>query len=63
MSLLVEGLHGGVDVLVEGGNIGEGLVGQMMRFEIVPDNLDIVELGCEPACNFDPCSGVIGAQF
>ena len=18
---------------------------------------------CEPACNFDPCSGVIGAQF
>ena len=22
-----------------------------------------VEIDCEPACNFDPCSGVIGAQF
>jgi hypothetical protein len=20
-------------------------------------------IACEPACNFDPCSGVIGAQF
>ena len=24
---------------------------------------EVVALVCEPACNFDPCSGVIGAQF
>ena len=45
VSLRVQGFHGCVDVPFEGGNIGEGLVGQMMRFEIVPDNLDVVEFG------------------
>lgn len=44
-SLPVECRHGGVDGAVEGFGVGEGLVGQMMRFEVVPDNLDVVELG------------------
>jgi hypothetical protein len=38
VSLDVQGVDGGVDGSVESLDIGEGLVGQMMRFEIVPDN-------------------------
>ena len=34
-----------VDGLVEDVRVGEGLVGEMMGLEIVPDNLDIVEFG------------------
>ena len=45
-SLPVQGGHGGVDCAVEGVGVSEGLMGQMMRLEIVPDNLDIVEFGC-----------------
>ena len=43
-ALPVQGLHGGVDAAIESSGVGEGLVGEMMRFEIVPDNLDVVEL-------------------
>lgn len=34
-----------MDGSIESFGIGEGLVGQMMRFEIVPDNFDVVEFG------------------
>ena len=33
-----------VDVSIEGGDVGEGLVGQMMHFEIVPGNFYVVDL-------------------
>src|ERR1700691_4314218 len=45
-SLPVQGSHGCVDYAVEGVGISEGLMGQMACFEIVPDNLDVVEFGC-----------------
>jgi hypothetical protein len=45
VSLDVQGVYGGVDGSVESLDIGEGLVGQMMRFEIVPDNFDVIECG------------------
>jgi hypothetical protein len=38
VSFDVQGVYGGVDGSVESLDIGEGLVGQMMRLEIVPDN-------------------------
>ena len=34
-----------MDGPIESFGVGEGLVGQMMRFEIVPDNFDVVEFG------------------
>lgn len=34
-----------MDGSIESFGIGEGLVGQMMSFEIVPDNFDVVEFG------------------
>ena len=45
-SLPVQGSHGCVDCAVEDVGISEGLMGQMARLEIVPDNLDVVEFGC-----------------
>ncbi|MGY3614113.1 hypothetical protein ACVJGD_000309 [Bradyrhizobium sp. USDA 10063] len=45
VSLGVQGGYGGVDGSIESFGIGEGLVGQMMSFEIVPDNFDVVEFG------------------
>src|SRR5580658_11351971 len=45
-SLLVQGGHGCMDGAVEGVGVSEGLMGQMVRLEIVPDNLDVVELWC-----------------
>ena len=45
-SLLVQGLDGCVDCAIEGDFVGEGVVGQMVRLEIMPDDLDVVELGC-----------------
>src|ERR1700733_9664495 len=45
-SLPVQGSHGCLDYAVEGVGISEGLMGQMACFEIVPDNLDVVEFGC-----------------
>ena len=35
-----------MDCAVEGVGISEGLMCQMVRLEIVPDNLDVVEFGC-----------------
>ena len=46
VSLGVQGGYGGVDGAIRSLGVGKGLVGQMMRVEIVPDNLDVVELGC-----------------
>ena len=34
-----------MDGTVEGVGVSEGLVGQMVRLEIAPDDLDVVELG------------------
>jgi hypothetical protein len=45
VSLDVQGANRGVDGSVESLDIGEGLVGQMMRFEIAPDNFDVIEFG------------------
>ena len=38
-------LDGGLDGVVEGGDVGEGLVGEMMRLEVAPDEFDVVEFG------------------
>ena len=40
---MVEVLDGCVDGLVERVDIGEGLMGEVMRLEVVPDDFDIVE--------------------
>src|SRR5271166_6438315 len=45
-SLFVQVLHGCVDCAIESDVVGEGVVGQMVRLEIMPDDLDVVELGC-----------------
>ena len=44
-ALAVEVVDGVVDGLVERGDVGEGLVGEMMRLEVAPDRLDVVEFG------------------
>ena len=44
-ALAVEIGDGVMDGLVEGGGVGEGLVGEVMGFEVAPDRLDIVEFG------------------
>ena len=43
---------------IQGGAVGEGLVGQMMGLEIVPDNLDVVELRCVFRQPFEAFSSV-----
>ena len=35
-----------MDGALEGVGVSEGVMGEMVRLEIVPDNLDVVELGC-----------------
>ena len=40
---MVEFLDGCVDGLVEGVDIGEGLMGEVMRLEVVPNDFDTVE--------------------
>jgi len=42
---LVEVVNGSVDGLVEVCDIGEGLMGEVMRLEIAPDGFDVVEFG------------------
>jgi transposase len=44
-SLLIKVIDGRVDRLVERVDVGEGLMGEVMRFQIVPDDLDIIEFG------------------
>ena len=43
-TLYVEFLHGVVDRPVERVNVGKGLMRQVMRLEVAPDHLDVVEL-------------------
>src|SRR3990172_189341 len=45
ISLRVQGGDSGVNSMVESVGIGECVVGQMMGFKVVPDHLDVVELG------------------
>ena len=42
---MIKDLDGGVDFPVKSFGIGERLMGQMMRLEIMPNNLNIVEFG------------------
>jgi len=42
----VEIADGGVDGLVECVAVGEGLVSEVMRLEVMPDDFDVIELGC-----------------
>src|SRR5271166_2465809 len=44
-ALAVEIDDGVMDGLVEGGGVGEGLVGEVMGLEVAPDRLDVVEFG------------------
>jgi len=44
-ALLVAGVDGGVDGLVERVDILEGLVGEMVGLEVAPDRFDVVEFG------------------
>jgi len=37
-------MHGLVDRPIECGGVGEGLMGEMMRLEVTPDGLDVVQL-------------------
>ena len=48
-------------LVVVGGGPRHWKWGRAVRYRA--DALDAWVFGCEPACNFDPCSGVIGAQF
>ena len=41
-SLPVKGLDACMDGLIERGDVGEGLIGKVMRLEVVPDDLDII---------------------
>ena len=41
-ALAVEIDDGVMDGLVEGGDVGEGLVGEVMGLKIAPDRLDVV---------------------
>src|SRR5271165_5243079 len=45
VSLGVQGGHSGVNGSVEIVGVSEGLMGEMMSFEIAPDGLDVVEFG------------------
>jgi methanogenic corrinoid protein MtbC1 len=42
---MVEVMNCSVDGLVEVYDIGEGLMGEMMRLEVAPDGFDVVEFG------------------
>ena len=42
---MIERVHRLTDRAVESAKISEGLVGEMLRFQVAPDGLDVVELG------------------
>ncbi len=44
ISLTVQGFDGGVDFAIKLFDIGEGLMGEMTRLEVVPDYLTVIEL-------------------
>ena len=46
ISLAVQSFDRRVDCAIKRFDIGERLMGQMMRLEIAPDNLDVIELRC-----------------
>ena len=46
ISLAVQGFNGRVDFAIKRFGIDEGLMGQMVRLEIAPDNLDVIEFRC-----------------
>ena len=46
VSLAVQGFDGRVDFAIKRFGIGECLMGQMVRLEIAPDNLDVIEFRC-----------------
>jgi hypothetical protein len=49
-----------MDRLVERGDIGEGLMGEVVRLEIMPDDLDVSEFGRvfgQPLNGEPVCSG------
>jgi hypothetical protein len=60
---VIEGADGLVDRLVESVGVGEGLMGEVMRLEIAPDSLDVVQfrrifgqsLDGEPMCAGGEC--------
>ena len=47
ISLAVQSFDRRVDFAIKRFDIGERLMGQMMRLEIAPDNLDVIEFRCE----------------
>ena len=62
-SLLIKVIDGCMDRLVERGDIREGLMGEVVRLEIVPNDLNIIEFGRvfgqplngEPVCPGGEC--------
>jgi hypothetical protein len=44
-SLPIEFIDGRVDRLVERRDVGECLMGEVVRLEVMPDDLDIIKLG------------------
>ncbi len=44
-AFMVEVFDSGMDGLVERCDVGECFMGEMMRFEVMPDDFDIVEFG------------------
>ena len=44
-TLRIQRVHGLVDRLVESVSISKGLMREMMRLEVVPDDLDVVQFG------------------
>ena len=54
-----------MDGLVECGGVGEGLVGEVMRLEVAPDPLDVVEFRCvfgQPLDGEPVCAGGQGGE-
>lgn len=54
-----------MDGLVEGGDVGEGLVGEVMGLKIAPDRLDFVEFGGvfrQPLDGEPVCAGGQGGE-
>ena len=72
---LLRSLHSGVNGPIQSGSVGEGLVGQMMCLEIVPDNLaeiqdngkeNVSQWSCVPAAPLaqsPPCNfALVGVE-
>jgi hypothetical protein len=44
-SLPVEVLDGRVDCLIKRGDVGEGLMGKVLRLQVMPNDLNVIEFG------------------